>query len=214
MEASEIKIKALCISLVTITFIEVAVRIAVSMGNLNTMIVLGAARLLETVLIILFVLIWGKGMSSIGLAASTIVCGIRKGLIWSVAFGLVTFFAFIALFFFDINLLALIHTHLPGKTSEIILFFLIGGIVGPIAEEVFFRGMLYGFLRRWGILEAIILTSLIFVLAHPVFPGIPATQVVGGLIFAVAYEVEGSLMVPITIHILGNMAILTLSLTS
>lgn len=214
MEASKIKIKTLCISLATIAFIEVAIKIIVSGSYFNTMMILGTARLLETVLIVLIVLIWGKGMSSIGLAPSTIVRGIKKGLIWSAAFGLVTFFAFIALFLFDINPLRLIHTHLPGKTSEIILFFLIGGIVGPIAEEVFFRGMLYGFFRRWGILMALILTTLIFVLAHPVFPGIPATQIVGGLIFAVAYEVEGSLMVPVTIHILGNMAIFSLSLIS
>ena len=214
MEAGKIKIKTLCISLATIAFIEVAIKIAVSRSYLNAMMILGAARLLEAVLIVLIVSVWGKGMPSIGLAPSTIVRGIKKGLIWSAAFGLVTFLAFIVLFLFDINPLKFIHTHLPEKTSEIILFFLIGGIVGPIAEEVFFRGMLYGFLRRWGILVALILTTLIFVLAHPVFPGIPATQVVGGLIFAVAYEVEGSLMVPITIHILGNMAIFTLSLIS
>ncbi len=214
MEASKIKIKTLCVSLATIAFIEVAIKIVVSGSYFNTMMILGTARLLETVLIVLIVLIWGKGMSSIGLAPSTIVRGIKKGLIWSAAFGLVTFFTARFAFLFDINPLRLIHTHLPGKTSEIILFFLIGGIVGPIAEEVFFRGMLYGFFRRWGILMALIVTTLIFVLVHPVFPGIPATQVVGGLIFAVAYEVEGSLMVPITIHILGNMAIFTLSLIS
>jgi len=40
------------------------------------------------------------------------------------------------------------------------------------------------------------------------------TQMVGGILFTVAYEVEGSLMVPITIHILGNMDIFTLSLIS
>ena len=49
-------------------------------------------------------------------------------------------------------------------------------------------------------------------LAHPFYPAIPVTQVVGGLLFAVAYEVEKNLMVPITIHILGNMALFTLSL--
>jgi len=37
-------------------------------------------------------------------------------------------------------------------------------------------------------------------------------QIVGGIIFAIAYEKEGSLIVPITIHVLGNMAIFTLSL--
>jgi len=54
----------------------------------------------------------------------------------------------------------------------------------------------------------------VFVLAHPIFPGIPLAQVVGGIVFAVAYEMEGSLMIPITIHILGNLAIFTLSLIS
>jgi hypothetical protein len=44
--------------------------------------------------------------------------------------------------------------------------------------------------------------------------GIPLAQVVGGIVFAVAYEIEGSLMVPITIHVLGNLAIFTLSLMS
>jgi len=44
--------------------------------------------------------------------------------------------------------------------------------------------------------------------------GIPLPQVVGGLVFAVAYEIEESLMVPIIIHVLGNLAIFTLSLMS
>ena len=214
MEPGEIKIKTLFISFVMIACIEATTKIAVSGSYFETMMILGTVRLLETVLIVVIVLIWGKGVSSIGLAPSTIIRGIKKGLIWSAAFGLITFFALFALFLFDINSLRLIHTHLPEKTNEIILFFLIGGIVGPIAEEIFFRGMLYGFFRRWGILAALIVTTLIFVLAHPVFPGIPATQVVGGLIFAVAYEVEKNLIVPITIHILGNMAIFTLSLIS
>jgi membrane protease YdiL (CAAX protease family) len=146
------------------------------------------------------------------LAPSTVSHGLKKGVIWSAGFGLVTFFGFIALFLVDIDPLTLIYTPLPRKGNEIVLFFLIGGLVAPIAEEVFFRGILYGFLRRWGVLLALILTTFIFVLAHPVFPGIPVTQMVGGIIFALAYEIEGSLMVPITIHVLGNMAIFILSL--
>ena len=55
---------------------------------------------------------------------------------------------------------------------------------------------------------------MMFVLAHPIFPVIPIPQVVGGIVFAVAYEIEGSLMVPITIHAQGNLAIFTLSLIS
>ena len=37
--------------------------------------------------------------------------------------------------------------------------------------------------------------------------GVQVTQLVGGILFAVAYEVEGSLMTPIVIHVLGNMGI-------
>ena len=214
MAANEIKIKPLLITFATIALIEAATRFVISKGQYDPMIILGAARLLETGFIILIVMTLGKGVSSIGLAPSTMVHGLKKGLIWSAAFGLATFFAFIAFFLIDINPLALIHTCLPARVNKIVLFFFIGGLVGPIAEEVFFRGMLYGFFRRWGVLVALILTTLIFVLAHPVFPGIPVTQVVGGVIFALAYEIEKSLMVPITIHLLGNMAIFTLSLVS
>ena len=214
MEASTIKIKPLLITVATIASIEAATRIVISSDYLSPMMTLGAARLLETGLILLIVLVWEKGLSSIGLARSTMVSGLKKGLIWSAGFGLVTFFAFITLFLVDINPLKLIHAHMPGKPNEIVLFFFIGGLVGPIAEEAFFRGILYGFFRRWGVLLAIILTTIIFALAHPVFPGIPVTQIVGGIVFALAYEIEGSLMVPITIHVLGNTAIFALSLLS
>ena len=97
--------------------------------------------------------------------------------------------------------------------SEIAFFFLIGGMVGPIAEEVFFRGILYGFFRRWGVLVGLGLSTLIFVLIHLISHlFLPVTQVIGGIVFALAYEVEDSLLAPITIHALGNMAIFTLSL--
>jgi hypothetical protein len=178
------------------------------------MIILGAARLLETILIILIVLIWGKGISSIGLASSKIAFGLKKGMIWSAGFGMVACFAFVVLFAAGSNPLKLIQVQLPTRHGEIALFFLIGGMVAPIAEEVFFRGILYGFFRRWGVVVGLVLSTLIFVLIHPINHGVPITQLVGGIVFALAYEVEGSLMVPITIHALGNIAIFTLSLIS
>jgi membrane protease YdiL (CAAX protease family) len=214
MEANKIEIKTLIISLALIFSIEVSTKVMISQGLYYPMIVLGVARLLEIVLIVLIVLIWGKGISSIGLARSKMVPGLKKGLIWSAGFGVVVSFAFVVLFAAGINTLTLIQVRLPPRPGEIALYFLIGGMVGPVAEEVFFRGILYGFLRRWGVVVALVLSTLIFVLIHPTNHGLPITQAVGGIVFAVAYEVEGSLMVPITIHALGNMAIFTLSLIS
>ena len=176
------------------------------------MIALGIARLFEIILISLIVLVWEKGLPSIGLARSKMFSGFKKGLIWSAGFGVLALFAFLVLFLLGIDPAALIRTFLPTKQNDILLFFLIGGIVAPVAEEVFFRGLLYGFFRRWGVIAALFLSTLLFVLPHIGSHGLPVTQMVGGLLFAIAYEVEGSLMVPITIHVLGNMAIFTLSL--
>jgi membrane protease YdiL (CAAX protease family) len=101
---------------------------------------------------------------------------------------------------------------MPENQSDIILLFFIGGVTGPIAEEVFFRGILYGFFRKWDLWMALVLSTLIFVAAHLGPTGFRLSQLAGGIIFAVSYELGGSLIVPITIHVLGNLAMYTLSL--
>ncbi len=215
MEAKQIDRKTLIISLAAIVSVEWSLRVVVSKGLFDPMVTLGAARLLEIILVILVLLIWGRGVSSVGLAPSRIIPGLKKGLVWSAGFGIVAFFAFVVLYVAGVNALILMQARLPTRLGQIILFFFIGGILAPIAEEIFFRGILYGFFRRWGVLLAVALSTLLFVVAHPMsHQGVFVPQVVGGIVFAVAYEVEGSLLVPITIHVLGNMAIFTLSLIS
>ena len=70
--------------------------------------------------------------------------------------------------------------------------------------------MVYGYLRRWGLWPALALSTLIFTLLHTGAAGIPIPQFVGGLVFAAAYEIEKKLLVPITIHVLGNLALFSL----
>ena len=212
MEAKKIEIKIFFLSLATLVLIETAAALSISGIKISPMVVTGVVRLIETALIIIIIFVWGQGLPSIGLVPSKMVKGLKRGLFWSAGFGIITFFTFIALLIVDINPLALIYTRLPAQSREIVLFFLVAGIIGPVAEEILFRGIIYGFFRRWGVLAALILSSVIFVLAHLTLSGIPVPQIIGGIIFAIAYEREGSLIVPITIHILGNMAIFTLSL--
>lgn len=212
MEANRITTKTLIISLASIIALEWALRFVVSKHLFDPMIILGAARLLEIILISLILVITGKGVSSIGLPSSQIIPGLRKGLIWSAGFGIIAFFAYAILYVAGVNALILIQARLPTKASEIILFFFIAGMLGPAGEEIFFRGILYGFFRRWGVLSALGLSTLLFVAAHPMSQGVLVPQVVGGIVFALAYEVEGNLLVPITIHVLGNIAIFSLSL--
>jgi len=212
MEAKEIQIKTLLLCLAAVIAVELGTWVVTSKSGYHPMLILAGARLLQIFLIILIVLTWGKGLPSIGLARSEMVSGLKKGLLWSAGFGALGSIACVGLFAASINPLTLIKARLPTQTGDLILFFIVGGMLGPVAEEVFFRGILYGFLRRWGVIVALILSTLIFVLCHPISHGIPVTRLVGGLLFALAYEFGGSLIVPITIHALGNLAIFTLSL--
>jgi membrane protease YdiL (CAAX protease family) len=214
MEAKEIQIKTLLLCLAAVIAVELGTWVVTSKSGYHPMLILAGARLLQIFLIILIVLTWGKGLPSIGLARSEMVSGLKKGLLWSAGFGAIISIACVGLFAASMNPLTLLKAPLPTQTVDLVLFFIVGGIVGPVAEELFFRGILYGFLRRWGVVVAVILSTLLFVLPHAIHQRIPITQVVGGIVFAVAYEVEGSLMVPIIIHLLGNLAIFTLSLIS
>lgn len=211
MEADRITVRHLIISLGAILCIEAAGTVMTSGNPFRSMVILGAIRLIEAAFLASAAVLWGKGLSSVGLDCSRAVRGLSRGLIWSAGFGVVAVIAYLILYAVGIDALQRIQTTLPNGPGELALLFLVGGVVGPAAEEIFFRGILYGFFRRWGIFVALTVSTLIFVLAHPGFPGIPVTQVVGGIVFAMAYEIEGSLMAPLTIHVLGNTAIFTLS---
>lgn len=81
-------------------------------------------------------------------------------------------------------------------------------LVGPAAEELFFRGLVHGWLRgRIGPGRSIAVSALLFALLHndPVafFP------ILGlGLIFGWVYERTGLLAAPVAVHVLHNAGML------
>lgn len=176
------------------------------------MVALGVVRLLETVLILMIVSARGQGLFRLGLAYHQILDGIKKGLVWSALFGLSAGLVGVILYAAHISPTQLIKTPLPKDNWALVWFFVVGGLVAPVAEEVFFRGIIYGFLRRWGVFFALAGTTMVFAAAHSMGSGVPVTQIVGGVVFALAYETGESLMVPMTIHVLGNLALFSLSL--
>ena len=212
METEKIKLNTVIISILVIAVIEIIARMLINSNFIDSLTGLGLARLVEIFFLLVVVTVREKGLSAIGLKASGTYRGFIKGLIWAVSFGLA---AGVILFIIDllgIKMRPLFQMQLPFGSRQLTAFFLVGAIIAPIAEEIFFRGILYGFFRKWGIPAAIILSTLLFVLSHSLGRTVPVTQIVGGILFAVAYEVEKNLFVPITIHILGNLAIFTLSL--
>jgi len=173
------------------------------------MLILGSTRILQLAVFLFAVSIFGQSMSDVGLGKRQIIPGIKIGLKWSFWFGVAAFALLALIFFIGFDILKILHIRLPATGGNLLLFFLVGGIIAPVTEEVLFRGILYGFFRRWGILTALFMSTLFFVLAHQAFSLI---QVTGGIIFAVSYEKEGKLMVPIMIHSLGNLSLFTLSM--
>ena len=130
------------------------------------MLVLGGERLLLAATLLMVAAPGGQGLSSFGLSRDRFADGLKRGLIWSVFAGLAGLLFFVILYAARISPLALVHSRLPGDGLELVLFFLVGGLIGPLAEEIFFRGIVYGFLRRWGVLLALVGTTVLFVAAH------------------------------------------------
>lgn len=78
------------------------------------------------------------------------------------------------------------------------------GIVVPIAEELLFRGVLYGWLRaRWGAGPAMVVSAIGFAGLHGIVWLIPAIAVLG-LLLAWVYEKSGSLWASIMTHGIFN----------
>ncbi len=171
---------------------------------------LGITRVLEIMLLILIVIQLEKSVDAIGLGPEKLLAGLKKGLIWSACFGIAAGILILFLYAVGINALRLLYTPLPYSKMLVVIYLVVGGAVGPVAEEIFFRGILYGFFRRWGVYPAVALSTFLFVLPHLTGGVLPVTQLVGGLVFAVAYEKEKNLLVPISIHCLGNLAIFSI----
>lgn len=87
-----------------------------------------------------------------------------------------------------------------------VLLMVIGvGILAPIAEELFFRGLLYDWFRqKTGVVWGIMLSSLLFALAHYDSLAVVGSSFVMGLAMAFAVEKTRSLWIAIFMHVATN----------
>lgn len=175
--------------------------------SLLPIVTVGGMRLLEMICILFIVIHVGGGVTHIGLKETQIFSGLIKGAIWSAGGGVIVGIVFIVMLLNGLNPVSILKAPLPETDHELMLYFMVGGFIGPITEEFFFRGVLYSFFRQWGMVIAVLFSTLIFVLCHPISGRLPLIQISGGLLFAFAFEFEKNLMVPIIVHIVGNITI-------
>lgn len=211
MDANRRALNACILSMIGILAAEALAAWAIARTGISVPAAIGLARAADLALIALSMRICRLGRGEIYLPAGSLAGGLRRGLLWSAAFGAAAALGVAAALLFGLEPLRLIRPPAAARGPEAVLFFAVGGVIGPLAEEVFFRGLLYRSLRPRGAPAAILGTTLLFALLHPAAAGIPVTQLIGGLLFAAAVEVEKNLIVPATIHVLGNLAIFALA---
>lgn len=92
------------------------------------------------------------------------------------------------------------------ERSWVILGFLavLACVLGPLCEEVFFRGFAYPALRKkFGMFWSMILVSIFFAIIHAnAYAFIPIMAL--SMLLVYLYERTGSLWVPVTVHIIHN----------
>jgi uncharacterized protein len=210
MEPGSVPLKTLGIATAGVLAVEALARATVVHAALPALTITGAARAIDLAWIAWVVHRWGPGPRGLGIDRAGWGQGLRRGCLWSLAFGVLAAIAYGALRLAGIDAVGLLFSGRPPRPADSVLLFLVGGLIAPAAEEVYFRGLVFGCLRRWGFAPALLLSTAIFAGLHPSGAGLPLTQLAGGLVFAAAYEKERNLLVPIVIHTLGNLALFSL----
>lgn len=170
-------------------------------------------RIIMASLIIGMTIKWGNGLESLGLSKYRVRAGFKQGMLWSLGFGLLVGFTGSVFFIFGINPVSLISSACSWTTSKIITYILIGCVLGPAVEDLVFVGLLYNSIRtRLNLVLSVLGIATIFALAHGLFAFSLIIQFTGGLLFVLSFESSDSLIAPMIIHCLGNMALLALQL--
>ena len=160
---------------------------------------------------------YGQTASALGLVSKRISSGV-----FYAAVGYVTlipvFLAIMVITFFVTRLIEyqppvqpIVRVFMEEKETGVLWFSaLFAAIFGPIAEEIFFRGFMYTAVRKkMGIFWAMVITSAIFAFLHTHIVGFLPIMALG-MLLAFLYQKTGSLVAPISVHIMHNIAMVIL----
>ncbi|HQP32085.1 MAG TPA: CPBP family intramembrane metalloprotease [Deltaproteobacteria bacterium] len=86
-----------------------------------------------------------------------------------------------------------------------LLYLLVGCIFAPLVEELFFRGIIYGWIRRrQSAPVAVLVSAVLFASMHGFLSPV---QLIGGVAFALIYEWRRSIWAAYVLHCLANAGI-------
>jgi uncharacterized protein len=148
---------------------------------------------------------WRPSFSSIGLRSVSwrwLLAGAGIGLLgWAANIG--TSLAYIWLTSDASNPQEPLVNAAQESTLQFTFMMILGALVVPLAEELLFRGMLYTWLRRWGVAVAVGVSAIVFGLFHGVSVVLPAAVLLG-VLTALIYEKSGSIWPAVMVHVANN----------
>jgi len=105
-----------------------------------------------------------------------------------------------------------IETLILNRSVSNTVLLIVVSFIGPIIEEIFFRGFLYSaFKKNWGILPALFLSSILFSLVHlEVYSFVPLFII--GWLLAYIFEKTKSLFPAIFLHAIYNLILILILL--
>jgi hypothetical protein len=93
-----------------------------------------------------------------------------------------------------------------GAPSAVLASLLASVVAAPVLEEIAFRGLLYGTLRRrWGVTASVVASAAVFAVAHGYGAWGFASVFWSGALWAVTYEKTRSLLPSIAAHAASNL---------
>lgn len=209
-KANTSKIKTSEILLIFVLLFSTEFFMARILKNLDNISYISIIRTVDILVITLFLLYKRRGEN--WLNKDYISNGIKKGLLISFITGVLFFVVFFIFYFFlKTNILFFFSSGRTLNAKDFLFLTAAGGIIGPVAEELLFRGILYTYLRQhYKIIGSVILSSVIFSAFHLNQSLVPAVQFAGGIFFACSYEFTKNIIVPCIIHITGNIFIFSI----
>lgn len=97
---------------------------------------------------------------------------------------------------------------LPLAVFPLTAFLVASCLLGPVVEELVFRGILYRLFRDtchpW---ISAVFVSILFASLHTFFGKDPFVPFIGSLLFCLVYEMTKTILTPVLVHMTGNLII-------
>ena len=187
-------------------------------GNFRMMVNSSVLDTLAVVFIIYFTVVqYKEPLAALGISA--------RNFLKNVFYGVVGYIALVPVLILILTIIAVIINmtkYVPERQPVVELFLkekglafltyssLFAAIIGPMIEELFFRGFLYGALKKYiGIFWSMTATAVLFAALHAHMVGFFPIMALG-ILLAYIYEKTGTLVSSITVHMIHNLSMVFL----